>query len=48
MSKHFINIAIYFNPYNNLSVGTIIIPISQIQMMRPGDIKLLAKDLTAV
>ena len=39
MSKHFINIAIYFNPYNNLSVGTIIIPISQLKELRPSKVK---------
>ena len=33
---------------DNSKVGTIIIPISQIQKVRPEDIKLLAKDLTAV
>ena len=47
MSKHFINIAIYFNPYTNLSVGTIIIPILQLKELRPSKVKQLGEDHTS-
>ena len=47
MPKHFINIAIYFNPYNNLSIGTIIILILQLKELGPSKVKQLGEDHTS-